>query len=64
VSRNGTTRLKLKGFGMIQMEGAYFDAIYKYDDQMLRCDNGPCKKRCNVPDEHTCYVDTLPQADM
>jgi hypothetical protein len=49
---------------MIQMEGAYFDAIYKYDDQMLRCDYGPCKRRCTVPDEHTCYVDTIPQEYM
>ena len=32
ISPKGTTRLKMKGFGMIQMEGAYFDGIYKYND--------------------------------
>ena len=32
VSAHGTTKLTLHGFGMIQMKGAHFDAVFKHDN--------------------------------
>jgi hypothetical protein len=65
VSSHGTTKLNLHGFGMIQMKGAHFDAIYKYDNQLLLCeDKGRCEKRCDVRNENTCIANTFPQEVM